>query len=276
MDLIQKSVDEVKFTVPREILKLAYIGKFHYLEANQLRAPVSLDEQIRRKTIEARVLVDANIMGGETIIIDLTGLPAQQIDQYNYIFEIPPALVNYRTIITALSVNYMAYNSVNNNYLPGTAATTPNYINDISSAGHRAMDSRGNIPIVSNAEVIVTGHNTLMVRNHLITSQVVQARVVVTNDQNLSNISIRNAPVFSKLVKLAVKSYIYNELVIKMDKGYLERGQELGVVKSLVDSYADAEEMYQTVLREEWGVVATISNRLSYEDLLKLQINPAL
>ena len=138
------------------------------------------------------------------------------------------------------------------------------------------MDSRGNIPIVSNAEVIITGHNTLMVRNHLITSQVVQARVVVSSDENLSNISIRNAPIFSKLCILAAKSHVYNELVVKLDRGYLERGQELGVVKSIVESYAEAEDMYTTFLREERGAVATISNRLTYADFLKLQINPAL
>ena len=271
MDLISKAVDELKFRIPREILKLAYMDRQDFRQA-----PISLDEQIRRKTIMARVLVDANIVGGETILIDLKGLTPKQIDEYNYIFEIPPSRTNHRTILAALSVAYMAYNSVANNYLPGTSAATPNYINDVSSAGHRAMDSRSNIPIVSNAECIMVGHNTVMVRNHLITASVVQLKCVVCNDERLSNISIRSAPQFSKLCELAVKSFIYNELIIKMDRGYLERGQELGVVKSYIEGLSDAEENYQTYLREEWGVVATVNDRLTFEDLLRIQISPSL
>lgn len=276
MNTISKAVQEIRFVVPNQVLKLAYMGRFNFHESNQRTAPITLDEQIRRKTIEARVMVDSDIIGGETIVIDLVGLVPEQLDEFNYIFRIPPERLNYRTILTALTVNYMTYNTVNNNYLPGTSAMTPNYINDVSSAAHRAFDSRGNIPIVSSAEVLAVGHNTIMVRKHLIASSVVQARVVVTNDQNLMNISIRNAPTFSKLCKLAAKSFIYNELIVEMDKNYLERGQELGAIKTIVDGYSDAEEMYQTCLREEWAAVSLINNRLSYEDVLKLAINPAL
>ncbi len=270
MDLIAKSLAELRFRIPNEILKMAYQENVFGM------APISLDEQIRRKTIQARVIVDTNIAGGETILVDLNGLQPQMVDRYNYIFDIPGERVNYRTILTALSVNYMAYNSVMNNYMPGTSSSTPNYINDVSSAAHRAMDSRSNIPIVSNAECTVVGHNTIMIRNHLVTAAVVQLRCVVCNDERLNNISIRNAPEFSKLCELAVKSYIYNTLLVKLDKGYLERGQELGVIKSYVDGLADAEENYQTYLRETWGAVGIMNDRLTYENLLHIQMDPGL
>lgn len=271
MDLITKALDELKFTIPRAILKLAYMDKQDWRAA-----PISLDEQIRRKTIQARVIVDTNIAGGDTIIVDLRGLTPVVVDKYNYIYEIPPKLVNFRTILTALSVNYMSYNSVSNTYLPGTSVSTPAQISDLSSAASRAMDSRSGIPIVSNAECVMVGHNTVMIKNHLITSAVVQLRCVVTNDERLSNISIRSAPAFSKLCQLAVKSYIYNELIVELDRGFLDRGQELGVIKSYVDGLSDAEEMYQTFLKEEWGAVGTINDRLTYEDLLHLQLNPSI
>jgi len=271
MDLINKAINEILFRIPREILKLAYMDRQDFRAA-----PISLEEQIRRKTIMARVIVDTNIVGGDTILVDLHGIEPKKLDQWNYIFEVPAEKVNYRTILTVLSVNYMAYNSVANNYLPGTSASTPNHINDISSAAHRAMDSRGNIPIVSNSECLVVGHNTIMVKNHLITARVVQARCIVTNDERLSNISIRNAPAFSKLCEYAVKSYIYNELLIALDRGYLERGQELGVIKSYIDGLSDAEENYQTFLREEWGAVNTINDRLTYEDLIRIQLSTSL
>lgn len=270
MDLISKAISELLFTIPREILKLAYMDR-----ANFRAAPISLEEQIRRKTIMARVYVDTNIVGGDTIIVDLRGLQPHQIDKYNYVFDIPAERVNYRTILTALSVNYMAYNSVANTPIAGASGSS-NQINDVSSGASRAMDSWSNIPIVSNAECIMVGHNSVMVRNHLITAGVVQLRCVVTNDERLSNISIRNAPAFSKLCNLAVKSFIYNELLISLDRGYLERGQELGVIKSYVEGLSDSEEMYQTFLREEWGAVGIINDRLTYEDLLRIQCDPGL
>lgn len=270
MDIITKAITEVKFRIPYEVLRLAY-------QTTALNmAPVSLDEQIRRKTINARVIVDANIVGGDTIIVDLSGLAPKQYDNYNYVFEIPPERLNHRTIMSALSVNYMTYNSVVNTYLPGANPSTPNRMNDLTSAAHRAMDSRSSIPIVSNAEVLVVGPRTIMIRNHLITASVVQVRCVVTHEENLSNINIRNAHSFSKLCELAVKSFIYKELVIRLDRGYLEGGQELGSIKSYVDTLSDSEQMYQDYLREEWTAVSVMNDRNLYENLLKMQIDPSL
>jgi len=271
MDIISKAIDEIKFRIPYEVLRLAYHGTY-----NPHAAPISLDEQIRRKTINARVIVDTNICGGETIIVDLKDLTPKMLDKYNYIFEIPPQRINFRTILSVLSVNYMAYNSVCNSYMPGTSPSTPAAINDVTSAAHRAMDSRSNIPIVSNAEGIVVGPYTIMIRNHLITASVVQARCVVTHEERLTNINIRNAHAFAKLCELAVKSFIYNELLIKLDRGYIEGGQELGSVKSYIDGLSDAEQMYQDYLKEEWMAIGNMNDRLVYEDILKLQIDPGL
>ena len=217
--------------------------------------------------------MDTNIVGGDTIIIDLMGLPAKKLDEYNYIYEIPPERVNFRTILTALSVSYMTYNASMNTSIQNMASGTPSGLNSLSSAAHRAFDSRANIPIISNAECIMVGHNTLMIRNHLITAGAMQLRCIVTNDERLNNISIRSAHAFAKLCSLAVKSYIYNTLLVSLDRNYLERGQDLGIIRTYVEGLADSEEMYQTYLREEWSGVSTINDRLTYEDLLKAQID---
>jgi len=270
MDLITKAITEIKFTIPRAVLKLAYSDRQDFRTA-----PISLDEQIRRKTIMARVLVDADIVGGDTIIVDLAGIAPKLVDEFNYVFEIPPERVNYRTILTALSVNYMNTNQLVGSLVPGYSNAV-NSGSDITHAAQRAMDSRSSIPIVSNADCLMVGHNTVMIRNHMRTAAVVQLRCAVTNDERLSNISIRSAPDFSKLCILAVKSFIYNELLIAIDRGYLERGQELGAVRSYIDGLSDAEEMYQTFLREQWGAVSVMNDRLSFEDLLHMQLSPGI
>lgn len=270
MDLITKSLQELQWTIPREVLKLAYMDKIDFRTA-----PISLEEQIRRKTIMARVYVDTNIAGGETIIVDLKGIGPKLVDEFNYIFEVPPERVNHRTILTALSVNYMNTNQLVGSLVPGYSNAV-NSGSDVTHASQRAMDSRSSIPIVSNSDCLMVGHNVVMVRNHMRTAAVVQLRCVVTNDERLSNISIRSAPMFSKLCQLAVKSFIYNEMVIKLDRGYLDRGQELGSIKAYIDNLADAEEMYQTYLTEQWGAVGIMNDRLTVDDLMHIQLSPGI
>lgn len=271
MDIINFAIREILFTIPRDVLRLAYIPKESWR-----RAPISLEEQIRAITIVGRVIVATDIVGGDTIIVDLAGLESKHLDRYNYVFEIPPERLNDRTIMTVKNVKYMAYSSVNNSYIPGTSPNTPNYINDVSSAASRAMDSLSNIPNVSNAEAIVVGHNTVMIKNHLITSMVTQLECIVTNDENLSNLSIRSAPDFAQLCRYAVESYIFNQLRIGLDRGYLEGGVEIASIKNYVDTLSDAEQNYQTFLKEVWSGVTTMNDRRTYEDLIRIQMNPAL
>ena len=276
MDLIAKALADIMYAIPRDILRLAYMEKELYSMGPVKQAPVSLDENIRQKTLYPRVLVDANIHGGETVIIDLQGIHPKRIDENNYVFEIPGKYVNYRTILSVLSMNYIRSDAMVNSSLQNSTSGVVSGLTALGSAANRAFNSRADIPIISNSECVVVGHNVVMVRNHLISAAMVQMRCVVTNDEHLNNISIRNAPEFSKLCILAVKSFIYNTLIIKMDRGYLEHGQELGIVKTFVEGYADAEEMYQTFLVERWGAVSFMNDRLGYEELLKLQIDPAI
>lgn len=272
MDLISKAISEICFTIPREILKLAYLGKQDWRAA-----PISLDEQIRFKTIVSRVLVDSNIVGGQTIDVSLAGLTPVSVDLDNYVFEVPSSRLNNRTIMTALSVNYMAYMGTASNI--GANGVTNNmlgYASDVATAARRAMDSRSSIPNVATSECVVVGHNTIMVRNFVRTAAVQSLRCRVTNDERLSNISVKSALDFSRLCIFAAKSFIYNELIIKLDKGYLKGGQELSSIKSYVDGLSDAEENYQTFLEEKWGGISTINDRIVVNDLIKLQIDPGI
>lgn len=272
MDLITKAIDEAKFTIPREVLKLAYIGKQDWRAA-----PISLDEQIRYKTIVSRVLVDASIVGGQTVEIPLAGLSPVYNDENNYVFEIPSDRTNGRTIISALSVSYVSYmNSVGGLATAGIANNMNGYANDMTSAARKAMDSRSSIPNVATSECIVVGHNTVMVRNMVRTSSVQSLRCVLANDERLANFSVRSSLDFSRLCGWAIKSYIYNELIIRLDRGFLEGGKELGSIKSYVDGLADAEENYQTFLEEKWGGISMMNDRLAYADLIKMQIDPGI
>lgn len=274
MDLISKAVRDIMNTIPTEILKMAYLES--HLSGFGVRTKQNtLEDAIRTKTILSRVIEDTNMVGQLTIV-DLTGIVPKNLDENNYIFEIPPERVGFRTIVSVMSINY--YRS---SVTPGTAfASSPSFMptvgSDLTLATQKAMDSRGNIPIVSTSECSVVGHNVLMVRNHFRGSALTEARCRVENDETLQNMPMTMSPIFSKLCIYAVKSFIYRTLFIKLDRGAIDRGHEIGAIKQIVDSYSDAEENYITCRQEEWGASAVMADRMMYEDLLKLQLNPAM
>jgi hypothetical protein len=93
----------------------------------------------------------------------------------------------------------------------------------------------------------------------------------------MQNINPRSWHAFAAMCALAVKSHIYNTLIIKLDRAYLTGGQELGAVKSWIeDKCGDAEEQYQTFLREKWMKIAKMNNTQAYQRQLRTMINPGI
>lgn len=243
---------------------------------NWRQAPVSIDQQILDKVVKPRVLIDANLVGGTQAIIPLEGLPAKFIDTYSVVFEIPPDRTNYREIVSVLSIGYLpvanSFNSMGN----GIGTINPNSMSDLMSAAQRVADSHSNIPLVSNAVCDLIGYNTVLIRDQIRVTSAYNLRCMLANEVNLNNISPRSHLAFAELVKLAVKSYIYNTMLIKIDQAYLSGGQELGAFKSYVESLSDAESMYQTHLREVWQKTAFMNDTLSYDRFIALQISPGI
>lgn len=273
MDLLTKAVQDVKWWIPYEILRMAYTQDrvSHYVKRSS-----SLEELIREKTIIPRVVVDTNIAGGPTIVIPLDGLSPITMDDQNYIFEIPPDRTENRTIMSVLAVLYYRSELSAGYQHAATPSISPMQGTDLSTSAHRAMDSRGSIPIVSTHEASVVGHNVIMVRNHLRTASMTGIRCRVEHDENLANLPIQVAPTFSKLCLEAVKAFIHTELRIKLDRGLIDRGHDIGSIKSIIDEYADANQNYVTIRDEEWNKVQFMADRPAYEDVLKLMHDPGI
>lgn len=275
MNILRKAVDDIKATIPSEVLRMAY-DEVYYTGGYFQYSPRSIDDLILEQTIRARVLVDTNIVGGDEIVIKAAGISPKIIDENNMLYEIPAERIGHRTIMTVLSADYFQLNSLPGSPYTGAPSVTPNAGSELTMSGHKAMDSRSSIPIIGTHECVVVGHNNIMVRNHLRGARIQQFRVVVSNDKDLQNIHFRSALMFSKLCRFAVKSFIYNTLLIKLDRGAIDRGHEIGAIKNYVESCSDSEENYQTYLEEVWQGVTTFNNNEAYEDLLKIQISPSI
>ncbi len=273
MDLITKAVKDVMYNIPRELLRVAYMED---RVSPYIQSPRSLEEAIREKTIIPRVVADTDLIGGQTIYVPLAGITPKIMDDDNFIFEIPAERTGNRKIISVLAVNYFRSENIPAYQNSSAPMVAPMLGSELSMSAQRAMNSRGSIPLISTAECIVVGHNVVMIRNHLRTAAMTQLKCRVENDQNLANLPLTVFPIFSKLCIFAVKAYIYNELIIKIDAGVIHRGHQLGVFKNTVESYADANENYATCRDEEWGAVTVMADAPVFAELIKTMLDPSI
>lgn len=272
MNPIVKAIDDLKYTIPIQILQLAFQRDLY----NQYNPNISLDEHIRLKVINPRVLVDCNLAGGPQVMIPLDGVQPMYADQFTTVFQIPPHKLANRTIMSVLSVSYLPYQANFNTQGGSIGYLNPTSMNSVTQAAQRVADSVSTIPIVSNALVDLIGHNVVSIAEPYRISSIYYLRCILENEENLNNIRPRSIMNFSRLVELAVKSYIYNKLIVRIDRAFLEGGQELGRVKEIIDGYAEAEEMYRTYLKEVWSKVAIMNDVPSYDRLIKLSVCPAI
>lgn len=273
MNPIVKALDEIKYRIPIQILQLA----FQRDEWNYYNPNLSMDEQIRLKVINPRILFDLDMVGGEQVTIPLDGLQPLSADSGFIVYQIPSERTYNRTIVSVLSIGYLS-----NNALPGwgCAGGASSFLSGMSAnplinSTQRIADSMSVLPPVSNATAEIIGHNTIIIRDTRITGSY-YVRCILSHEENLNTIKLRSFPNLSKLCELAVKSYIYNKLIVRIDQAFLQGGQELGRVKEIIDSYSDSEELYQTYLRETMAKVSVMNDNISYERLIRIQVSPGI
>jgi len=269
MNAIGKAVNDLRYKIPTEILKQAFQEKTHGWKDS----PVSIEEQIINRVVKQRVLKDCDIVGGSEVFIPLGNLVPERPNSYTTVYHIPKTLTQGRSITSLLSVGVMSQSMADAFF--ANANIKQCTITPSMTAAQSMLDSYMPIPAVSVADLQLIGENTVMIRNaaNLIISGYL--RCIVASDEELSHIQIRSYIHFSKLVELAVKSFIYNELIISIDMAQLSGGRELGKFKEIVESYADSEQMYQEFLEMTWAKVEFMNDQITMSRHLKLMMGSA-
>jgi len=246
MNAVQKALVDIKFSIPPEILTIAF------QEMNQqLNSMLSLDDRILSAVIRPRVMVDCNLVGGIETRVDLNMCSISYLSNREFIAEVPKELTNGASIITVLSLvsNVIYTRSTNYNEMPGALSASMNMMNNLNTE-----------TVVQTSRLELIADNVVLIEDptiHLVNGIL---RCVVENSPNMENINPRSYNAFSKLCILAVKSYIYNSTIVKLDKGYVYGGHDLGIIKDIIDNYSSAEEEYQEYLNTIWREVAFINN----------------
>lgn len=258
MDLISVSIQRVKFEIPPEVLRLAFAPKqYDGRQQNFFRSPhssVSIDAVIRRQIIDARVAVDVNLCSGVETIISLNNIPQERIDPWNLIYRIPKDRTDGRTITAVYSLSFGQGDVL--------GAYQPNSLNSSAMLDAAAGVLQSNLPWtqVQSAYVSLIGENTVLLSNIGQFPGMLYLRCQVTHEPNFANIPPQYYDVFSELVILAAKAYVYNNVIVSLDEGAIQAGASIGRIREVIDGFADSNQMYKEHLRDNWKLAAHFSD----------------
>lgn len=268
MNILVKSIQDVMFLIPEEVLRLAFLPKY-----NGWNAPAqSLEDQILSLVVKARVIPDASIAKGEHMTIRLGDITPKFIDDWRCIYEIPERKLLGKTILSVIDISYSPYSGGVGSFGYAYGGVGPMFSQDFMTAATQMVEANAAVPNVSTARVELAGENTILIEDSQRYNTAYYLNCYVTDNNYLNKIDPRSFEYFSTLVEHAVKAYIYRKLRVALDKGYIEGGAELGVIKDIVMEFADSETNYRTFLKETWAAVAFMDNRPRYMRFIKSQI----
>ncbi len=263
MSPISNALDHIKFKIPREILELVFDNR----EWLNKRLAISIDEQIKAKVLFPRVLTDCSLMGGRETRVDLSNVPMQQTNDYVYVVRIPKTLTQNSSIISVRNLTFADPYSISN-YGGSNLRNNSQLLN----MGMALVDQHGTIPNASAGQCQIIGDNVVMISEMYLVPSNCYMRVILENDSNLSHLQLKSFTHFRKGCLLAVKEYIFNNHVIKMDMGELRGGQQIGAFKTTIEGYSDAGELYEEWLEKDWPAVSVMNDNETWERMLRSRV----
>jgi len=273
MNLVQNAIQKIVngIVVPQQVLKVAFLGT----DMPTIGAPVTISSRLLNTVIRPIVMRDMDVVGGQEIPVDLTGLPVTMADMRTLVYQIPPERTMYRTIISILEASYVPFSSTYTNSYPWTSVQpTSMNTSELYNAADKVFNSHSRQVGLTTTYTEIIGHNTVLIREQTRITGIYSLRCVVGNEENLNNLPLRTLPQFTKLCELATKAYIYNKMVVNLDENFVQFGQQIGKIKEIIESYADAAELYETYLAEQWAAVAYMSDTEKRRRFIKYQMNP--
>lgn len=278
MNILVYTCNHIRNVIPKQILERFLKPTQQGMMRHNPFTPQDINGFIIDKIIFGRVVPDINITdGGATEeVIPLGGLPVEWVDKDKWIVHIPKKLTNGRSIVSALAIIW--YGVENLGGQTGTLGATSigmgmglngsncsGNLNPIQAIG-RSFQS---MSATQTSNVRVVNEDTLLVEELFGPQRNAYARVMLSHDKELTTISPVAWRHFAQLCAYAVKAYLYNNFIIEVDMAELVGGQELGRFKEILDSYNDAEELYQTFFDEKWRKIQFMSDDKRHRRFLK-------
>ncbi len=256
-------LNEMYFTIPREIINLAFTQNNNYRNPS-----TSVDDEITTEVLRKRVIVDLNLASQETVNIPLQFCETIYRDISKVAYFIPKTLTNGRSIISV-------HNTLSNFYMNGDISMVGQSEVEGSSILGSALTLRNNLDSVNisqTARIDLIGENTILIDEGLISDMSVSVTVVLENDSNLNNINPRAFKVLAEGFVLAVKAHIYTNTIVTLNKGMVYAGHELSIIKDIIDEYKEANQEYNEWFRTKWKKAAFTQNDKAMEKYVSMML----
>lgn len=255
MNAVSYAMNKIKHSIPREILFLLFKqenAQFSnsFWDTNINNTKESVESLIKKNVIYDRVNVDCNLVGANEVIIPLDDVPYKTVQTGERIYKIPDEYLGGKAIVSALSL----YNITGHHYtITGSEQFSGNG-GGILSRMDRLYKNLGKIPKVTNADTAVINDTTVAANVGYGMHNRLAIMVLLGGDVDMSHLKGKALPVYSNLVVLATKAYIYNQLVIDINGGVMINGINNSKIQEIVDNYSDANQSYDEYYNENWGV----------------------
>ena len=259
---IEIALVKIHSNIPEEILSYAFQKRNNHEEV------YPLDEMILTKVIRYRVIKDMNIDGGKfkEILLRREYLEVMDRDFDDFymhtgkwsLYRIP---ADVREDLPIAEVMNLKFRGVYAGYLPNTNGWTGGA--NINTLANGVLDAHtfASSPPRPNVELLSGDLVRLWPSQH---SNIMWAmNVRLCYDENVTNLNTSAIEPFAMLCLYAVQAYIYNTLVITVDKAFIQGGYQIGVFKSILDSYADANQKYEEQLTQVAGATFLDPGRLN-------------
>lgn len=269
MSALNYAVNEIRNQIPEDLLIQGLLIDEPMSTSNL----TSIDDKLMTKVLRKRVLMDTNLVGGMEMIIPLNTTPPMHSEDHLTVYRIDKELTMGREIVSALGLAPITLRTGFGSYGHVSNASGINALDSVTDRVGDSFSPSGNI---HNAHLELIGPNTILVKLNYISLSSLGVRVVVENESNMNNIQPRSWKDLSYLCVLATKAYLYNKLIIPVNSGLLVSGQDLGIFKSILESYDGAEEEYRIYLQEVWSKVAFMNDTGRYNRFLGSMIAPDL
>ena len=222
MDALAYALQKIKFEIPKEVLKIAFLQEQTGWRSNTL----SLDDEIVTKVLKPMVFVDTDLVGGTQTVVSLEGLVPTYADTYTIVYTVPMERTGYREIISVLSIGYLPFSGSYSPVAYGMNGVTPFGANDLEISARKMGDSLSSVPPLSNADAEVSPGNVVIIRDQLRVPGAYQLRVVLGNEKNLNNIPKRSYLDFARLcIKATAKASPMAICAVVLAVGAKLRGQ---------------------------------------------------
>lgn len=256
INAVTHALKNIYASIPVEILELAF---------DQKGGRRSLDDLIVSEIIEGRVRLDLSALAGQFKEIKLLPEWAIHSSIMNYnnqstmdvpyaVYTVPAAEREFRSIVAVLELS-LPYGSSSSLAMGAGASHNCGFVGvhggTFAQQQMNGITGNNNLPmptpiLLAGSKIKLTPMEFSIMRYHPL-----HLKCRLEYDMDFTNLTPDAVIQFSEVVLAATKAYIWTKMVVKIDQGVSLSGQEIGVVRTIIDDYAGQNDRYN-VLKEEF------------------------